>query len=43
MMDGRIGAVRDALDAEGYTDTGIIGATLFVQHALLRYLNYSAV
>lgn len=25
MMDGRIGAVRDALDAEGYTDVGIIG------------------
>ena len=28
MMDGRIGAVRDALDAEGFTDIGIIGSTL---------------
>ncbi len=24
MMDGRIGAIREALDAEGFTDTGII-------------------
>lgn len=28
MMDGRIGAVRDALDAEGFTDTSIIGKIL---------------
>lgn len=27
MMDGRIGAVRDALDAEGYTDVSIMAYT----------------
>ena len=27
MMDGRIGAIRDALDSEGYTDVGIIAYT----------------
>jgi porphobilinogen synthase len=27
MMDGRIGAVRDALDAEGFTDVSIMAYT----------------
>lgn len=27
MMDGRVGYIRDALDAEGYTDTGIMSYT----------------
>jgi len=27
MMDGRVGAIRDALDAEGFTNTGILAYT----------------
>lgn len=27
MMDGRIGAIRDALDAEGFTDVSIMAYT----------------
>ncbi|CAN0242243.1 unnamed protein product, partial [Phaeothamnion confervicola] len=27
MMDGRVGAIRDALDAEGFTDTSILAYT----------------
>ena len=27
MMDGRVGAIRDALDSEGYYDVGIIAYT----------------
>ena len=28
MMDGRIGAIRDALDSEGFTDTSIVAYTV---------------
>lgn len=27
MMDGRVGAIRDALDSEGFTDVGILAYT----------------
>jgi len=27
MMDGRVGAIRDALDAEGFTDVSILAYT----------------
>lgn len=27
MMDGRVGAIRDALDAEGFTDVSILSYT----------------
>lgn len=27
MMDGRVGAIRDALDSEGFYDVGIIAYT----------------
>ena len=40
MMDGRIGAVRDALDAEGYTETGIIGIYSMHSRQLIMYMMF---
>ena len=42
MMDGRIGAIRDALDSEGFTDVSIVAYTakyasaFYGKHGLLR-------
>ena len=33
MMDGRVGAIRDALDAEGFTDVSI----LVTQNKFIRF------
>ena len=30
MMDGRVGAIRDALDSEGFTDVSILVSPVFV-------------
>lgn len=36
MMDGRVGAIRKALDAEGFHDVSIMSYTAKYIHILLR-------